>query len=51
VAKAFPTIKPDVLLQNELRQDYEYLTPLAIKEFNVNKNKKEGTSLGFKTLQ
>jgi arginyl-tRNA synthetase len=34
-----------------MRQDYEYLSPVAIKEFNVNKNKKDGTSLGFKTLQ
>lgn len=51
VARAFPAIKPEILLQNEMRQDYEYITPVAIKEFNVNKDKKTGTSFGFKTLQ
>jgi hypothetical protein len=32
-----------------MRLDYDYLSPSAIKYFNINKNKKEGTSFGCKT--
>lgn len=48
--KAFPTVNGDVIIQNEMRNDYDYLCPSAIKYFSMNLNKKEGLSLGCKSL-
>jgi len=47
--KAFG-IKADVLLQHGPKNEFEYVSPSAMKEFNVNRNKKEGTSFGCKTV-
>jgi arginyl-tRNA synthetase len=47
--KAFG-IKADVLLQNGPTGECEYVSPSAMKEFNVHKNKKEGTTFGCKTV-
>lgn len=43
-------IKCDVLLQNGPKGECEYVSPSAMKEFNVHRNKKEGTSFGCKTV-
>lgn len=43
-------IKTDVLLQLGPKGECDYVSPSAMKEFNMNKNKKEGTSLGCKTV-
>lgn len=51
ISKAFPTINEEVLLQNGPKYECEYVTPSAMKEFNRNKDKKEGTSLGCKTVE
>lgn len=47
--KAFG-IKSDILLQNGPKGECEYVSPSAMKEFNVHRNKKEGTSFGCKTV-
>jgi len=51
INKAFPTLKDEVLLQNGPKNECEYVTPNAMKEFNKNKDKKAGTSLGCKTVE
>ena len=43
-------IKSDVLLQNGPKGQCEYVSPSAMKEFNVHKNKQEGTSFGCKSV-
>ncbi len=43
-------IKAEVLLQNGPKGECEYVSPSAMKEFNVHKNKKEGTTFGCKTV-
>jgi arginyl-tRNA synthetase len=47
--KAFG-IKSDILLQNGPKNECEYVSPSAMKEFNVHRNKKEGTTFGCKTV-
>jgi arginyl-tRNA synthetase len=47
--KAFG-IKTDVLLQPGPKNEFEYVSPSAMKAFNLNLNKKEGTSFGCKTV-
>lgn len=47
--KAFG-IKSDILLQNGPKGECEYVSPSAMKEFNVHRNKKEGTTFGCKTV-
>ena len=43
-------IKSDILLQNGPKGECEYVSPSAMKEFNVHRNKKEGTTFGCKTV-
>lgn len=43
-------IKSDVLLQNGPKGECEYVSPSAMKEFNIHRNKKEGTTFGCKTV-
>lgn len=43
-------VKADVLLQNGPKNECEYVSPSAMKEFNIHKNKKEGTAFGCKTV-
>lgn len=43
-------IKSEVLLQHGPKNECEYVSPSAMKEFNINKNKKEGTAFGCKTV-
>jgi hypothetical protein len=47
--KAFG-IKSEILLQNGLKGECEYYSPSAIKEFNVHRNRKKGTTFGCKTV-
>lgn len=49
--KAFPTVDEEILLQNGPKNECEYVTASAMKEFNRNKDKKEGTALGCKTVE
>jgi hypothetical protein len=45
--KAFPEAGPVLpLVQHEMRLDYDYASPTAIKVFNMHKDKKTGLSLG-----
>ena len=48
--KAFG-IKSDILLQAGPKNECDYVSPSAMKEFNVHKNKKEGTTFGCKTVK
>jgi hypothetical protein len=50
-AKAFPGLNVDVIIQNEMRNEYDYLCPSAIKYYSMNLNKKEGQSLGCKSVK
>ena len=47
--KAFD-IKAEILLQNGPKGECEYVSPSAMKDFNVNRNKKEGTTFRHKTV-
>jgi len=49
IHKAFG-IKSEVLLQNGPKGECEYVSPSAMKEFNIHRNKKEGTTFGCKTV-
>lgn len=40
IKRAFPTVNEDVLLQNGPKNECEYVTASAMKEFNRNKDKK-----------
>lgn len=51
IKKAFPTVNEEVLLQNGPKNQCEYVTPSAMKQFNKNKDKKQGTSLGCKNVE
>ena len=51
IQKAFPTINEEVLLQNGPKNQCEYVTASAMKEFNRNKDKKLGTSFGCKNVE
>lgn len=51
VNKAFPTINTDILLQNAPKNEWEYVSPSAMKLYNMNKDKKTGVSLGCKTVE
>lgn len=50
IQKAFPAVKNEITLQNGPKNECEYVSPNAMKEFNMNKNKKEGTAFGCKTV-
>lgn len=43
-------IKSDVLIQNGPKGECDYVSASAMKEFNVHRNKKEGTTFGCKTV-
>ena len=49
--RAFPTVKGDVLLQGGVKNECEYVSATAMKLFNMNKDKKEGTALGCKSVE
>ena len=49
INKAFG-IKADILLQNGPKGECEYVSPSAMKEFNVHRNKKEGHTFGTKSV-
>ena len=51
INRAFPTINTDVLIQNGPRNECEYVSPSAMKLFNMNKDKKTGVSLGCKSVE
>lgn len=51
VKKAFPTVDEEILLQNGPKNECQYVSASAMKEFNRNKDKKLGTSLGCKSVE
>ena len=51
VLKAFPTAKADVIIQHGPKNECEYVSPLAMKAFNVNKDKATGIAFGCKTIE
>ena len=51
VKKAFPTVDEQILLQNGPKNECEYVSASAMKEFNRNKDKKTGTALGCKSAE